>query len=227
MHESRARWVRRFIPRGEGEVIYVSTTDSWASLQRWLWGQLYQHYPAYQRALRHHLSSPPLSRFLSPTSAVEIHRWVSEQFGYQPHSERPYLPLPPQVLLRRRAGDCKDLSLLSLTLLELQGLRPHFALTSTRPLPKHAFEIPSIGWFDHVLLWLPDRSTEQLALHSARAGVRLLDAPLAKYRWFDPTSPQVTPQTDASFAYVLLSPEHGVWIPINTLTQPMRSMRSQ
>lgn len=213
-HEERVRWVQHLVPRGEGEVIYVSTTDSWPALNRWLWSQLYQHHPAYQRALSRHLATPPLDQLLSKTSNAELHRWITEHFGYQPDSARPYLPLPPQELLRRRAGDCKDLSLLSLSLLELQGLRPRFALTSTRPLPKYAQEIPSIGWFDHVLLWVPDQQTDLLALHSARAGIKLLDAPLARYHWFDPTSPHITPQTSARFAYVLLGPEHGVWVPI-------------
>ena len=216
-HKERLLWVRRLIPTGEGEVVYLSATESWRALNRWLWEQLYQQYSAYQRSLNRYLSAPPLDRFLSPVSNHELHRWVIDHFDYEPHSERPYNPLPPLELFKRRAGDCKDLSLLSLSLLEFQGRRPFFALTSTRPLPKQALEIPSIGWFDHVLLWLPDPQTYELAKLSARSEQRLLDAPLARYQWFDPTSPRMTPQMRSRFAYILLSPDLGLWVPIRDL----------
>lgn len=217
--ENRYHWERLMSQGGEGETLYLSSIHSWSAFNRWLWSQLYSQYDAYQKLLHSSVNRSPFNRFMHSNSQGDIHRWLTQRFSYEPDPHRPYLPLAPSLLMKRKAGDCKDLSALAMSILELQGDTPRFALTSTRPLPPFASEIPSVGWFDHVLLWLPDQRTLKLAELTARSEGRMLDSPLVEYRWFDATSPQMSPQTRAQSAYVLLSPELGIWVPLDRLSK--------
>ena len=215
--ERRYRWESMLQHSGEGGTIYLTSTPSWRELNQWLWSQLHQQHDAYQSQIAQSLSHPQFQRFLSPMTQNEIHRWINHHFHYAPDLQRPYQPLSPKELMRRRSGDCKDLSTLAMSLLTMQGERPRYALTSTHPIPPFAPSVPSIGWFDHVLLWLPTEKALSLAELMSASGEVELDSPLIRHQWFDPTSTRSdVPQSIAHVAYVLLSPEHGIWVPLTS-----------
>ena len=56
--------------------------------------------------------------------------------------------------LQRGGGDCKDLSALVYSALKSKGLSVKLGLTARQPLPLMSQQIPSMGWFDHVIVWV-------------------------------------------------------------------------
>jgi transglutaminase-like putative cysteine protease len=65
-----------------------------------------------------------------------------------------YQPSPPTTVMERRFGDCKDKTLLLLTMLKALGLDARAALVNTRIREGLQQRIPSPGAFDHVLVQL-------------------------------------------------------------------------
>lgn len=63
-----------------------------------------------------------------------------------------YTPRPPATVMARRFGDCKDKTLLTLTMLKALGIEARAALVNTRIREGVTQRVPSPGAFDHVLV---------------------------------------------------------------------------
>jgi uncharacterized RDD family membrane protein YckC/transglutaminase-like putative cysteine protease len=63
-----------------------------------------------------------------------------------------YTPSPPGVVMARRFGDCKDKTLLTLTMLKALGIEARAGLVNTRIHEGVMQRIPSAAAFDHVLV---------------------------------------------------------------------------
>ncbi|WP_230474890.1 DUF3857 domain-containing protein [Dyella monticola] len=74
-------------------------------------------------------------------------RYLGVEIGQNSHA-----PNPPALVYARRFGDCKDKTLLLLTLLEHLGIDAHAALVNTVLQRGLADVLPSPGVFDHVLV---------------------------------------------------------------------------
>ena len=98
--------------------------------------------------------------------------WIHENVRYTglELGEAAIVPAPPAETLRRRYGDCKDLSLLAVALLRAAGLDARVALlrTAWQELPA---ELPGLGQLDHAVVRVEGKE------------------PL----WFDPTDPFTPP----------------------------------
>ncbi len=215
-YANQSEWLRTSSITGEGGEIYLTTTSSWATLHQWLWNSFSPSLESYSRAVSQRLEDTLFSYFLTPRSIEELHRWVQRYFVYTPRPYRPYKPLSIVDFLQNKVGDCKEFTVLSHALLATQGERSYIALTSTKPLPPKALEIPSIGWFDHVLLWRPSASALKLAQLTQATPTPVFEPGLTSYTWFDATAPQIEAMnsTSGQYAYVLLSATRGIWIPI-------------
>lgn len=96
-------------------------------------------------------------------------RYLGIEIGPNSHE-----PNPPDLVLERRFGDCKDKTLLTLTLLHGLGIKAQPALVNTRIQRGLADQPPSPDQFDHVIVraeldgkpvWLdPTRSTQNADL---------------------------------------------------------------
>lgn len=73
-------------------------------------------------------------------------RYVGLEFGENSHR-----PNPPDVVLSRHFGDCKDKALLLTSLLRRYGINAYPALVSTSMRDGLASELASPGLFDHVI----------------------------------------------------------------------------
>jgi hypothetical protein len=95
-----------------------------------------------------------------------IYHWVRNNIRYEP-SELGLLtgfkPHPASEVLNQRMGDCKDHSILMLSMLENIGVKAHPVLV-THPL--YVESIPSLYSFDHAIVLIDDGS---------------------EFRWLDPT----------------------------------------
>jgi hypothetical protein len=74
-------------------------------------------------------------------------RYLGIEIGAGSHA-----PNPPDLVFERRFGDCKDKTLLTLTLLDRLGIKAAPALVSTGQRRALADAQPSPGQFDHVIL---------------------------------------------------------------------------
>ena len=96
-------------------------------------------------------------------------RYLGVEVGPGSHA-----PSPPDQVLARRFGDCKDKTLLTVTLLDRLGIEAHPALVATGLRRAIAQRLPSPGAFDHVIvqakldgqvIWLdPTRPTQNADL---------------------------------------------------------------
>ncbi len=85
-----------------------------------------------------------------------------------------YVPSPPALVLERRFGDCKDKTLLMLTMLDALGIDANAALVATDARRALHARLPSPSQFDHVIVrariddasyWLdPTRQTQKAEL---------------------------------------------------------------
>lgn len=113
-------------------------------------------------------------------------RYLSVAIG-----EGSYTPSPPALVMQRRFGDCKDKTLLTLTLLKALGIEAQAALVNTSIRKGVRDRVPSPGAFNHVLV-------------RARIG--------SKWFWIDPTNdPQTGTLASISQPYfgfaLVVSPE--------------------
>jgi transglutaminase-like putative cysteine protease len=144
-----------------------------------------------------------------------LHAWLRAHLAYEPSPLRRFDAATPQDTLRRKRGDCKDLSALAVSALQSAGREARVALTAlTSPPPRDALAFPSMGWFDHVLVWAPDPREGGRALRDPSP------APLTT-GWIDPTAPTPAPaRLHGRLAWVLISPTEGRWLTIDARSPP-------
>ncbi len=202
-------WQNQFLASGEGGDLYISTMDSWSKIHNWLWQRFHDAFLQYERVLNKRLNSSLFNYFLFPRTPRATHRWIRQNFKYQAQSKTPYEPMPIGQFLRSKEGDCKEFTTLAQALLKLQGQQTFLAFTSSKPIPKYALNTPSIGWFDHVLLWQPSPDALRLATLSAKSR-QIISLGLTEHHWFDPTSSRIG-AAPTGLAYVMLGPQTGFW----------------
>ncbi|MBM4370341.1 MAG: DUF3857 domain-containing protein, partial [Deltaproteobacteria bacterium] len=130
----------------------VSSMTGWRQVAEWYQALLDQQ-AADAPALR--VLADGLSRAASPLEATarfvaDDVRYVGLEFGVNA-----YVPYPSARVLERRYGDCKDKSLLMVTLLRRLGLEAHVALVRTYPFGALRDPPPSISLFDHAIVRIP------------------------------------------------------------------------
>jgi Zn-dependent protease len=86
--------------------------------------------------------------------AVEAMRFVQDEVRYTgiEEGEGAYRPRPPNEVLKRRYGDCKDKTLLAVTLLKALGFEAAPAIVSTRWRQEANNHLPSPGLMNHVVV---------------------------------------------------------------------------
>jgi transglutaminase-like putative cysteine protease len=86
--------------------------------------------------------------------AVAVMQFVQDDVRYTGIEEGEYAfrPTSPNEVLRRRYGDCKDKTLLAVTLLKDMGIEAAPALVSTRWRAHLADQLPSPNAFNHVVI---------------------------------------------------------------------------
>ncbi|MBM4293027.1 MAG: hypothetical protein FJ138_17735, partial [Deltaproteobacteria bacterium] len=202
------RWAgraeRRWRAPAGGGALYLSTTPSWGALAAWLWARLGGGAPLGAAALGGAAGAARAG------GVAGLHAWLRARVRYAPAPLRRFDAAPPALTLARGAGDCKDLSALAAHALRGAGRAAHVALTAlAAPPPRAALAVPSMGWFDHALVWAPSPEERARALGDP--------APAPRARgWLDATA--LTPAPAAlhgRLAWALLGPEEGRWLTID------------
>jgi transglutaminase-like putative cysteine protease len=86
--------------------------------------------------------------------AIAVMKFVQDEIRYTgiEEGEAAFRPTPPNEVLARRYGDCKDKTLLAVSLLKALGIDAAPALVSTRWRAEVAKHLPSPGLMDHVVV---------------------------------------------------------------------------
>lgn len=129
-----------------------SAYPDWPAVARWA-APLYA-VPAVSGRIRQVIdsiatsSSDDEARLLAALRFVQSEiRYLGVEVGVGSHR-----PSHPDVVLERRFGDCKDKTLLLLTLLDGLGIEAHAALVDTEGTRILREQLPTPGAFDHVLV---------------------------------------------------------------------------
>lgn len=94
------------------------------------------------------LSRDPRARTAEALRLVQREvRYLGVEVGAGSHA-----PNPPELVFKRRFGDCKDKTLLTLTLLRALGVRAQAALVHTQQRQAIAQSLPRPGAFNHVIV---------------------------------------------------------------------------
>lgn len=86
-----------------------------------------------------------------------VHAWVQRNFRYvsMMFGEHGYLPYSVEEILERRFGDCKDMTLLLVVLLQSLGIDARPAIVRTRDMGDLPLDVPSLAPFNHSVVHLP------------------------------------------------------------------------
>lgn len=137
----------------------------------------------------------PAGRMLAALRLVQGEvRYLGVEIGQNSHA-----PNAPAVVFARRFGDCKDKTLLTLTLLQHLGIDAHAALVNTRLQRGLTDVLPNPGAFDHVLV--------QVRMEG-------------KTWWVDPT--RYTQNADLDH---LFQPDYGLALIVGSGTQALTAMK--
>lgn len=143
--------------RGIFASVSLSSLQSWSGVVQW-GEQLFAPHMVTDEALTE-LAEQLRQQGESPSERVEaVYQWLQEQVryvfahvgrgGYEPHSA-------PDVLANGY-GDCKDQTVLAVTLLRQLGVEAYPALIATRGMGLPDTQVPRLP-FDHMLVYLPEQ----------------------------------------------------------------------
>lgn len=179
-----------------------SEYGDWADVARWA-EPLYRIPPSLSPALQTAVkrlaaaSTDPAERLVATLKFVQQEiRYLGVEIGAGSHT-----PSAPDLVYKRRFGDCKDKTLLTVTLLQALGIEAHPALVSTTMLRGIRDLQPSPDAFNHVIV-------------QARIGDQLY--------WLDPTRP---PQSGT--IQTIFQPDYGQALLLNTTTRELSTMEAK
>lgn len=136
--------------------LHVSTVPDWATFLEWEKALLTDAFRQTSDMTR--LAQEIVEGAETPKEkALRIHKWLMEEIRYQQDYENSIAGVRPHaapVVVERRYGDCKDKSVLFVTLARQVGLKAEFALLRTRPRGPLLRDIP-MQQFDHAIVYVP------------------------------------------------------------------------
>lgn len=135
-----------------GEVRWTEFRD-WGDVARW-GAPLYQPPARLSTALRQEVDRIAREHTAPAERAAAALRLAQEQVRYLSVSmgTGSHAPRAPDQVYAQRFGDCKDKSLLTVTLMRALGLEAHVALVNTERRAMLSDVLPSAGVFDHAIV---------------------------------------------------------------------------
>lgn len=177
------------------------TGDSWREVVEWAL-PLYQSPPSLNGELSAVVRDIARSHATDEERVAAVLRFAQGHIRYLSVSVgvNSHLPHAPELVHRRRYGDCKDKALLMVSLLRALDIDAAPALVSTTTRRALAEQLPSPGVFDHVIVHVT------------------LDG---KVYWLDPTRP-----TQPGRLAELYQPDYGQALLVRPATTALVSMAS-
>jgi len=136
------------------QTIVVGGTLSWADVAAWYHPMLANHYAVTPEILAAHAAQLKTAKTLDD-SLRATYRWVAQDFRYVSLSlgDGGYQPRLPAEVFRTRFGDCKDKTMLFVSLVRHMGLTAYPVLVNSDGPVDSLF--PGIKQFDHMIVYVP------------------------------------------------------------------------
>jgi tetratricopeptide (TPR) repeat protein len=136
--------------------LHYSTTETWQQFTAW-YATVIAHVGGLDSAMERLLERVTKGSRKPREIAEDIARYVADDVRYVGlelgvHGLQPY---PPQEVFARGYGDCKDKSLLYVTLLAAAGIEARLVVVPTLPRGKVDLSPGSPSIFDHAIVYLP------------------------------------------------------------------------
>jgi len=137
-------------PNDVMKAIVVGGALSWADVAAWYHPMLANHYAVTPEILAAHAAQLKTAKTLDD-SLRATYRWVAQDFRYVSLSlgDGGYQPRLPAEVFRTRFGDCKDKTMLFLSLVRHMGLTAYPVLVNSDGPVDSLF--PGIKQFDHMI----------------------------------------------------------------------------
>jgi tetratricopeptide (TPR) repeat protein len=151
--------------------VVVSTVPGWEFIARWEWTMVED--ALLQTSDVDTIVAKVVPKGASPAEKVEaIYRYAATDIRYEQDYAEPIEGVRPHqtsVIVERGYGDCKDKTVVMMTLLRAVGVEARFAMVSTATAGDAIEEVPS-QQFNHAIVYVP-----------AQPGI-------AEARFYDPTA---------------------------------------
>lgn len=134
------------------DAIEISEFNSWGEVSAWAM-PLYTQVPADQKSLDAKVADIKANHLLQESQVQAAIRFVQDEVRYLSFSDgiQGYKPHDPSVVLKQRFGDCKDKSLLLVTMLRQLGVTANPALVNSTTGKRLDQSLPSPYVFDHCI----------------------------------------------------------------------------
>ncbi|MBN2695211.1 transglutaminase domain-containing protein [bacterium] len=135
----------------------ISNINSWNDLAFWFQKLMHHDYTIPENIKKRLFEKIP-STLKREDIIKKIYKFVTNEIRYVGielgmHSYKPFLP---KEIIENRIGDCKDKSILFLSLLKLYGIEGEIVLIRTYDLGKLPSTTPSYLYFNHAIVYLFD-----------------------------------------------------------------------
>ena len=146
-------------PNDVMQTIVVGGTLSWAEVAAWYHPMLANHYAVTPEILAAHAAQLKTAKTLDD-SLRATYRWVAQDFRYVSLSlgDGGYQPRLPAEVFRTRFGDCKDKTMLFVSLVRHMGLTAYPVLVNSDGPVDSLF--PGIKQFDHMIAAIERKGRE-------------------------------------------------------------------
>src|SRR5262249_52028970 len=168
----------------DGPRVQVSTFTDWGEVARW-GAALFRAPTTLSHALRAKITEIQEEHSSMHEQTIAAIRFVQDEIRYQgiEAGSGSMRPTPPDVVLARRYGDCKDKTLLLATLLPALGTPADVALVDHSGGHDLPFMHPSPILFDHAIVRIPGGPFWIDATRSLQRGGALARMAQPDYGW--------------------------------------------
>lgn len=147
--------------------VKVSTFQSWDDMARWYWDLIKDQFVPDEAVRRRtqELVSAYAERLGKPETALSdleivkaLNSYVNTQIRYLglEFGIQGYRPRRVVDILSSQYGDCKDKATILVTMAAEKGVPGRIALVRTSDLGEIDYELPSLGLFNHAIIYFPD-----------------------------------------------------------------------
>ena len=133
--------------------VVISNIDSWEKIGKW-WYSLIKDKTQLNEVERELVSKIIATAKYDEEKAEAIYRYITKNVRYVglTFGSTMYEPFKAQDVLKNKYGDCKDQSMLLLSMLQVAGIKANSALVRTVDIGDLQKKQPSIGEFNHAIV---------------------------------------------------------------------------
>ena len=163
------------------DIFQFSSIESWAEVSDWYY-ELTSKRVTITDEIKNQAEEVFEGKKTVREKALSLLEYFNENFRYISISfgENTFEPHSTEEVFNNKYGDCKDISLLFKTMLEVGGVKSHLALftkESTSSDPQYDLPVP--GLFNHVLLFVEDPEEGDFYLDPLLEGYYLEEYPMS------------------------------------------------